>query len=295
MYMDIDLHKLARWELFLDAINSTSYVPEDALAKALSIDHIAYILGKKTKSESNLPYLGKGSHVSLRYLNDAWFWAQVISLKPSYKSVVELCCGPSLTIDLALSYCNYKDIFYKVDYNVWSSPAAHVITRDYTVKPLYFNVITQTGETPLADILVLNHAIDDLFMGLWQEKRGISDYFMLFNEAGIPKLDDYWRRALNEEVSFINKIYEILRSFVLELPSYLTPGGLLVIRDYPCAYETWRKHIDRINFTRSLTIRLASELIAHDLVKCLGVNFKDLSDDQAEQVSDTFFVFQKQS
>lgn len=277
---------LIHWEHFLDSINSTCYVPNYLLEKALPQNLIQELVNKPTKSQDNLHYIQKKSPLSLRYMNDALPWFKILSSHPAAQTITELCPGSSVVIPLALSYAGYTGRFCKIDYK--NSEVTSDILRRYQAINIDGNLLTSPEIIPSSDIIILNHAIDDLFIGLWAAKHQ-EPYFERFDVAHVDYLNTCWQRAICEEAEF----YPVLADFFKKLPNHLNQDGIIIVRDYPSSYETWQKDLDRINFTRSLTTKLVQEMLDTKSVKLQQHDLDAIGLPEPSLLADTFFIMRK--
>jgi hypothetical protein len=283
MKYPLALDDLASWEDWLNRLNHDSIVPNGYLDKALSLDDRTAVLRRDVKSNQNIPYHSVQAHLSKRYTNEAWIWAQILRPLLPAQRITELCAGASIVIDMALSYLDYDRLFTKIDYQSWDHLDRHAIKRRYRQDFLDLNVITQTDEIPKTDIVILNHSIDDLYIGLWNERHQ-RNYWGEFCDC--DKVDASWELAVQERDLYL----PALKSFIVKIASRLNDGGHLVIRDYPSAYETYRKHLKRINFTRQLTQLLVNELLAMGMTQLVPE-----LDSYPASVHETFFIRKKSS
>lgn len=268
---------LVCWEEWLNRLNHECIVPEDSLFKALSSDVSASVLQRNVKSHQNIPYHSLQSHLSKRYINEAWIWAHVLQPLLPLQRISELCGGASIVVDLALSYLDFDHTLAKIDYQAWEELNLHEIKKSYHQSFINLNVITDTDLIPETEMIILNHSIDDLYIGLWNERHQ-GNYW---GEFCYPdKVDATWEIAMEERDIYL----PILKAFIKKLTTRLSRGGYLVIRDYPSAYETHRKHLKRINFTRELTQILVQELthMTQHIPKL----------ESAYPVQETFFIYQ---
>ena len=247
---------LKLWETELNDINRTCYASEEQLNKIFDNDILDIILKDKNSNKNNISYHTAKSPVSLRYINDALVWSKVLKyIKFDGKEVAELCPGNSIVIDLTLGLYNYKDTLYKVDFNKWSENKKRPIKRGFVIKAKTIDVIKKTREVPKSDLIILNHSIDDLFMGLWSEDNGV-DYFgraiNIFKEN-----DKFWKKAIANNKKQIG----VLMKFAKDLAGRIKKGGYIIIKNYPSGFETNYFQIDRINFTYELTLKVADKII----------------------------------
>lgn len=253
-FKPLSLEELGPWEEWLDYLNSECIVPTNYLCKAFSEEAQALVLQTNKKNSQNIPYVNVQAHLSKRYINEAWIWAQTLNPYLPSQKITELCPGASLVIDLALSYLSFDKSFEKIDYQIWKGPQEHSIKKPYQQTFRELNVIAHTDSITQTDVMILNHSVDDLYMGLWNERHD-GKYWEEFTDY--EKVDSAWERAMPERDLYLPK----LKTFFNSAAARLRPGGWLILRDYPSAYETDRKHLSRINFTKGLTFTLVQDLL----------------------------------
>lgn len=276
------LSDLKEWEDWLDYLNHSCIVPSNNLSHILTPAEISGILQRQVKSHQNIPYVISQAHLSKRYINDAWIWAQILQTLFPVEQITELCGGTSILIDVALSYLKFDKTFEKIDYQSWDGMKHFEIQKSYRLTFKNLNVITQTGSIPKTDMIILNHSVDDLYIGLWDERHQQKFWEDFTNW---DKVDSSWELAMPERDLYL----PILKDFFKNAIGRLNSGGYLIIRDYPSAYETHRKHLKRINFTRELTHSIIEDFTKVGLSKqkhAIDASYHPL-------VQETFFVYKK--
>jgi hypothetical protein len=278
MKYPLALEDLACWEEWLNHLNHECIVPASNLSKALFSEDMTAVLQRHVKSHQNIPYHSVQSHLSKRYINEAWIWAHVLQPLLPVQKISELCAGASIVVDLALSYLGFDQSLTKIDYQSWEELNLHEIKKSYQHSFINLNVITDTDLIPETEMIILNHSIDDLYIGLWNERHQ-GNYWGEFCDC--DKVDASWELAMEERDIYL----PILKTFIKKLTTRLKCGGHLIIRDYPSAYETHRKHLRRINFTREITQLLLQEL-TH-----MTQHIPELESAYPPSVQETFFIF----
>lgn len=264
------------WQHHLNHLNEKCLVSEEVLTNIFEIKDLEPIFKRKLLGTEAINYLNPLAQFSTRYINEGWTWSKVLKLVSEFKSCVELCPGKSVVIDLALSYNNYSSVLTKIDYRNWDQFEPLKIKNKFSYELLNLNVITDTASIPTTDLILMNHIVDDLLMGLWGLRHEI-DFFGLWNDS--DKVDSCWEAVIEEGYE---AYLPILKRFMCELIEKVNLGGHIILRDYPSAYETTRKQILRINFSRKLTLILIDEL------KENGMELLSYETDE------TFFILRKQ-
>ncbi len=68
----------------------------------------------------------------------------------------------------------------------------HAFKKPYQLTFKELNVITQTESIPKTDLMLLYHSVDDLYIGLWNEKHQSNHWE---NFLDFEKVDQDWEKA----------------------------------------------------------------------------------------------------
>lgn len=239
--------ELRRWERLLQDASVTSYVPALELERALEgAEGDARVL--RVSPRDALVY-ATSRRVTLRYLNDAYVWCLVLRLLQwDWRHVVEVAPGRSVVARLALAMLPFDGVLDEVDYRNWARDASgDGSALPFAIRQIQADVLTDPQLIPPADLIMLNHAIDDLFIGWWTGERGIDYYGEAMDdvEASVR----IWAEAAANEAEGQEMLAEAAR----EIGRRVRPGGYVVVRDYPSAYETLHRLAPRRRLTMSLT------------------------------------------
>lgn len=275
---------LLRWEKELDDINSNCYVSKELLSKTFSKSTLNAVVNNKLSNKDNISYHTAKLPVSIRYINDALVWANVIKhINFKGQKICELCPGNSIVLDLALCYLDFKNTVTKIDYSNWVDNEKGLIDRRFNVISKSIDVIREIQSIPQSDLILLNHGIDDLFIGLWATKYGV-DYFGRAM-SNYEENDTCWNNAIRNNTEHV----KVLKDFVKNLASRVNKNGFIIIKIYPSGFETHYRQIKRINFTAKLTKILVNELKKYDL-KQVNINLNQIEGPSGSKFNESFFI-----
>lgn len=236
----------------------------------------------------NIYYTTK-SPISMRYINDGYVWSNIVrKIRFSANKVLELCPGNSLVIDLALSFLNFNGVLIKADLKRWNLEEKIRIKRPFRIKLQNLNVVQDVNKLIPSNLLILNHGIDDLFIGLWAKEAKIDYYGYTFKK--IKENNKYWKKAMSKSEKYI----KILKKFFQKLTDRIEDGGFIIIKSCPCGFETHFQQSERVNFTFQLTDLLVKE-IKNCGFKIIDINLDDIPGPKGSKFPDSFRVLKKLS
>lgn len=253
--MIYDCDTLTKWEHYLDSLNSNCYVDKKLLLKIFSMHTTNKVLKTKLLNSDNISYLNSNTPFSSRYINDAFIYYNIINSLDCFPyTITDACSGISKVTDIALAFYGFDGNFVKIDYNKNIFNKNAILKHKYSIEYYTFDMVQETANIPKSDIIILNHAIDDLFMGLWSNDTK-TNYFDCFNK--IEESNKCWKAAIDNSEKYI----KILSEFIIRLSKRLNENGYIIIKNYPSGFETQFKQFERINFTYNLTKRLIDVLV----------------------------------
>ncbi len=283
----ITLSDLESWEKELNTINAQCFVPSELLAKALPSSETERIVNTALTNQENISYHTAKTVISLRYLNDAYVWKGVLdAIHFKGQKIVELGPGTSVVFDLALSYANFSDEVVKVDYSQWEEIGQSRVLRNYQITPLAIDMVQEVTNVPNADLIVMNHGVDDLYMGLWAKDAGV-DYF----GYAISKYEENercWQRAMKEKEKYL----PVVRQFIQELAKKVNDNGFFIMKNYPSGFETEYRQLDRINFTFEIAEYIKEQMESNGLVT-FPVDLSTIPGPSGSKFPDSFTILQK--
>jgi len=287
MLQPVNKRTLAKWEVQLDDINSHCYLPSGALQQIFEQNDINDLLSQRLNNEQNISYLNARGPISLRYINDAYVWWNVLQqLHFDGSTVMEIGPGTSRVVDMALALGNYSGQLVKVDYTNWQEqPTDPFIRKRFNTISYALDITQDIKALPQVDLIVMNHFIDDLFMGIWAQSTG-ADYF----GAAINRIDENtrcWNMAM-QDASAARRSLNCIESLVTKV----APEGFVIIKSYPSGFETHFRQVDRVNFTFDLTNRVAAHLRKQGLHQ-IEVNLGRLAGPDGSRYPHSFLVFCK--
>jgi len=282
----VDADKLRSWEAALDDVNATCYVPGSTLQAAFDEKTRNSLVSRPTNNKNNISYLTSTSPFAIRYLNDAFIWANLFErLKFDGNLVTELGPGTSRVIDIALAFVGFDGELTKIDYTEWKEPKDGVSLRHkFTIKPLALDVVKEAEILPKSGLLVMNHFLDDLFMGLWAKASDV-DYF----GHAINKIEENskcWEAAIDMYDELVPTIFD----FIENICKTIDPGNYIIIKNYPSGFETHFRQVRRVNFTRMLAEDV-SEKISRNGFKRIDINQNEINGPEGSKYPGAFFVF----
>ena len=284
----VTLEDLVLHEKDLDHSNSNCYVPIDRLRKLLSLKNIREILAYRVKVKNNIKYTNAKNPICMGSLNSAFVWSHIIEQsKSKFNKIVELGPGKSIVIDMALSFLNFQGIFTKIDNTKWEKPDDSSLKKAFKGEFITADVVKNPDAIPASDIIIMNHFLDDLFMDLWAKKRKVDYFGPSFHSA--EKGNEYWKCAIKENGVYI----KLILSFVKKLATKVNLGGYIIIRNFPSAFETVSRQVERINFTTKLNTIVVEAFLNTGFTLETTI-LSDLVGFKALKYPDSFFVLKKQ-
>lgn len=245
----MDLALLRQWRQILSRAELECHVPEIALARILAPTHVD-LLGKSQSTSDAMSY-ARFRPITNRYLNDAYVWANVLrQLGFVGRNVTEIAPGRSLTIALALALLEFDGELVLIDSVKWPSQSWESLRYRYSVLFHQVDIFSRPDLVEDANLLAMNHAIDDLFIGLWAAENNM-DYFGPAMDS-VEISNAAWANAMANPRKHLSRLTDLASRLCGALPL----GALVVIRNYPSRFETYYEQVDRVNFVAELTARL---------------------------------------
>lgn len=245
--------------------NNSSFEEIDLLKRAFSDEQTRELLKRRSKRSDAFYFSGKRFPLSRKYIKGALIWYTVLrQIKFNGSSISELLTGNSCQIDLALSFLNYKGKFYKIDRIPIFEECK--INKKFETMHKRLDVLSEPKKIPSSDLIILNHAVDDLFIGLWADDNKID----FFNKLPSIKEDkQYWDMAMKNKEKYL----PLFVKFAKTLVSKLKNNGYIILSDYISAYEIKFKLYERTLFIDELNNILKKEFIKMGL-KMIKVNLQ---------------------
>jgi len=250
---------LADWEVQLDDTNQVSYVPEAELSAVFEPNTLVSILGRKLVNSENISYLTSHSAFSIRYINDAYVWAGVLRAAGfNGGNVVELGPGTSRVVDMALAFLGFDGQLTKVDYSDWPEENK-ALKQSFSARTVPIDIAAHPEQVPVADVLVMNHFTDDIFIGLWARIAGV-DYY-----ANDFVSEDDNQTAWAQAIARASEIKPTIFNAFAVLAKRVRYGGLIAMKNYPSGFETHMRTVGRTNFTFALAEEISDMLVESGL------------------------------
>ena len=287
MLKPLQKENLDSWEKALDDSNLHCYVPQERLEPLFDNSILNQIVNQQIVNRDNISYLTQKSPITNRSLNDSYIWSQILEeINFRGEAVVELGSGTSQVLDLALSFFDFKGSLIKVDYTKWGGINDSILKRPFSVALLAINIVTQTKDIPMSDLIAMNHFWDDLYMGLWSVDAQIN-YFD-FAAHTFDEIDEYWKRAIREKQVYLPQVINLVK----RLTDRINPGGYVIMKNYPSGYETHYRQVERVNFTFELS-NLVSSTLKNNGLEEIRINLEKLHGPEGSKYPDSFFVLRK--
>lgn len=277
---------LELWENELEDVNSVCYFPTSEISTILDIGQLGDEL-TPLKYTENISYHTAKYSISLRCLNNAFVWANVLAyLEFNGQTVCELCPGNNNVLDIALCLNRFEGQLNKVDYTVFADTGQSKIKRPFSTVHICIDIIEKVDEMPKSDLIVLNHAIDDLFIGLWAKDNDVDYFNKEMND--VDSNNQCWDRAIKNSDKYI----EQLKEFAHKLTRRLNDGGFIVSSNYPSSYETKYRRINRVNFTKSLHEVISMAMSCENMI-VVACDLDAIDGPKGSKYPESFLIHQK--
>lgn len=249
----VDVHSLRRWKVQLDLAASECQVPDSTLKRMFGSE-CQRLFNTELPDQEYLSY-AKYDPMAIRYLNDALVWASVLKRTgASDGTVVEMAPGRSMTIPMALTMLDFSGELVQVDNVDWPNRPPAVLRSRFTLRRQQEDIFTFSQSPIRTDFLVMNHVLDDLFIGLWAKENDLDFFGPAMDEIEVS--ESAWRNAMSD-----SERYEAtLMGLAAQLARSLAQGCALILRNYPSRFETYHEQVDRVNFMMGLTERFIGVL-----------------------------------